>query len=148
MRLKFCSETHSNGCCPAQGKICKNCENKGYFAKCCTKKKNIHSLHQEYSDNTFQDDSPNGCGNFFIGTINVQTSNPSDSGDINRENTNDPNFSTERVSGNSSYKFLMIIQRSVTKETFQFKTKMTVIIYRILKTSMTFNVSIFLVIFI
>ena len=45
-------------------------------------------------------------------------------------------------------KFLMIIQRSVTKETFQLKTKVTVIIYRILKTSMTFNVSIFLVIFI
>ena len=90
MKFKFCSGTHK-GNCSAYSKICNNCENKGHFAKCCTKKKGIHSLNQECSDNTAQDDSPNDCENFFIGTINVQNSNPSDSGDINRvnrENTN------------------------------------------------------------
>ena len=40
----------------------------------------------------------------FFGTINVQNSNPSDRGDINRENTNSRNFSTERLSDNSSYR--------------------------------------------
>ena len=39
-----------------------------------------------------------------MGTINVQNSNPSDRGDINRENTNNQNFSTERLSDNSSYR--------------------------------------------
>ena len=42
--------------------------------------------------------------NFFFGTINVQNSNPSDRSDINRENTNNRNFSTERLSDNSSYR--------------------------------------------
>ena len=42
--------------------------------------------------------------NFFFATINVQNSNPSDRGDINRENTNNRNFSTERLSDNSSYR--------------------------------------------
>ena len=28
----------------------------GHFAKCYTKKKDIHSLNQKYSDNTAQDD--------------------------------------------------------------------------------------------
>ena len=42
--------------------------------------------------------------NFFFGTINVQNSSPSDRGDINRENTNNRNFSTERLSDNSSYR--------------------------------------------
>ena len=47
---------------------------------------------------------PTMTENFFIGTINVQNSNPSDSGDINRENRNNPNFSTERLSDKSSYR--------------------------------------------
>ena len=42
--------------------------------------------------------------NFFFATISVQNSNPSDRGDINRENTNNRNFSTERLSDNSSYR--------------------------------------------
>ena len=42
--------------------------------------------------------------NFFFATINVQNSNPSDRGDINRENTNNRSFSTERLSDNSSYR--------------------------------------------
>ena len=128
MKCKFCSRSHNRGSCPAYGKICNNCGNKGYFAKCYTKKKGIHSLNQECSDNTAQDHSPNDCENFFIGTINVHNSNPSDSGGINRENTNNRNFSAERLSDSSRTEFLMIIQRSLTKETFQFKTKVIVII--------------------
>ena len=90
--------------CLAYGKICNNCGNKGHFAKCCNKKKGIHSLNQECSDNTAQDDSPNDCENVFIGTINFQNSSPSDSNDINLENTNNLNVSTERLSDNSSYR--------------------------------------------
>ena len=41
-----------------------------------------------------QDDSRYGCENCFIGTINVQNSNPNDNGDINLESTNILNFST------------------------------------------------------
>ena len=92
MKHKFYSGTNNNGSCPAYGKICNNCENKGHFAKCCTKKKGIHSLNQECRDNTAQDDFTNDGDKFFIGTINVQNSNPSDSGDINLENTNNQNF--------------------------------------------------------
>ena len=103
MKCKFYSGTHNKGSCPAYGKIYKNCGNKGHFTKCCTKKKGTHSLNQECSDNTAQNDSPNDCENFFIGTINVQNSNPSDSGDINHKNTNNRHFSTERLSDNFSY---------------------------------------------
>ena len=71
VKCKFCSRTHNKGSCPAYGKICNNCRNKGHFAKCCAEKKGIHLLNQEYSDNTAQDDSPNDCKTFFIGTINV-----------------------------------------------------------------------------
>ena len=71
VKCKFCSRTHNKGSCPAYGKICNNCRNKGHFAKCCAEKKGIHLLNQEYSDNTAQDDSPNDCKIFFIGTINV-----------------------------------------------------------------------------
>ena len=56
------------------------------------KKKGIHSLNQECRDNTAQDDFTNDGDKFFIGTINVQNSNPSDSGDINLKNTNNQNF--------------------------------------------------------
>ena len=92
MKRKFYSGTHNKASCPAYGKICNNCGNKGHFAKCRTEKKGIHSLNQECRDNTAQDDSPNDGESFFIGTINVQNSNPSDSGDINLENTNNQNF--------------------------------------------------------
>ena len=40
--------------------------------------------------------------NFFIGTINVQNSSQSDSGDINLKNANNRNSSTEHLSYNSS----------------------------------------------
>ena len=92
LEVKFYSGTHNKVSCPAYGKICNNCGNKSHFAKCCSKKKGIHSLSQEYGDNTAQDDSPNAGENFFIGTINVQNSDPSDSGDINLENANNQNF--------------------------------------------------------
>ena len=59
-------------------------------------------MNQGYSDNTALDDSPSDCENFFIGTINVQNSDPSDSGDINLENTNNQNSSAEPLSDNSS----------------------------------------------
>ena len=98
-------------------------------------------LNQECRDNTAKNDSPSDCENLFIGTINVQNSNPSDSGDINLENTNNRNSSTERLSHNLSNRFLMIIQRSLTKETFKFKTKEIMTICRTLKTSITFNIS-------
>ena len=87
VKCKFCSGTHNKGSCPPYGKIWNNCRNKGHFAKCCTKKKGIHSLNQECSDNAAQDDSRNDCENCFIGTINVQNSNPGDSGDINLKST-------------------------------------------------------------
>ena len=128
MKCKFCSRSHNRGTCPTYGKICNNYGNKGYFAKCCAKKKGIHSLNQECSDNTAQDHSPNDCENFFIWTINAHNSNPSDSGGINRENTNNRNFSAERLSDSSRTEFLMTIQRSLTKETFQFKAKVIGII--------------------
>ena len=67
VKCKFCSGTYNNCSCPAYGKICNNCGNMGHFAKCCTKKKSIHSLNQECSDNTAQDDSPNDCENFLFG---------------------------------------------------------------------------------
>ena len=60
--------------------------------------------------------------------MNVHNSNPSDSGGINRENTNNLNFSAERLSDSSRTEFLMIIRRSLTKETFQFKAKVIGII--------------------
>ena len=126
MKCKFCSRTHNKGSCPAYGKICNNCGNKGHFAKCCTKKKGIHSLNQECSDNTAQDDSPNDCENFFIGTINVQNSNPSDSGDKNRvncENTNNRNFSTECLSNNSRYQTFDDNSKKHRKKHFNSKQK-------------------------
>ena len=52
VKCKFCSRTHNKGSCPAYGKICNNCRNKGHFVKCCNKKKGLHSLNQEYIDNT------------------------------------------------------------------------------------------------
>ena len=67
VNCKFCSGTYNKGSCPAYGKICNNCGNKGHFAKCCTKKKSIHSLNQECSDNTAQNDSPKDCENFLLG---------------------------------------------------------------------------------
>ena len=78
MKCKFCSGTHNKGSCPTYGKISNNCRNKGHFAKCCTKKKGIHSLNQECSDNTAQDDSAM--------TVKIVL-NPGDSGDINVKNT-------------------------------------------------------------
>ena len=48
----------------------------------------MHSLNQEYSDNTAQNDSLSDCEDFFIGYMNVQNSNPNDNVDINFENTN------------------------------------------------------------
>ena len=39
---------------------------------------------------------------FFIDTINVQNSNPSNNNDVNFENTNNRNSFTERVSDNSN----------------------------------------------
>ena len=67
MKCKFCSGTHNRDSCPAYGKICNNCGNKSHFGKCCTKKKGIHLLNQECSDNTAQDDSPNDSEFFFLG---------------------------------------------------------------------------------
>ena len=57
MKYKFCSVKHNKGSCPEYGKTCNNCGNKDHFATCCTKKKDIHSLNQQYSHNTTQDDS-------------------------------------------------------------------------------------------
>ena len=57
MKYKFCSVKHNKGSCPEYGKSCNNCGNKDHFATCCTKKKDIHSLNQQYSHNTTQDDS-------------------------------------------------------------------------------------------
>ena len=54
-----------------------------------------------FTTTTAQDDSRCGCENCFIGTINVQNSNPNDNGDINLGSTNILNFSTERLSDNS-----------------------------------------------
>ena len=58
MKCKFCSKTQNKGSCPAYGKICNNCGNKGHFAKCCTKKKSIYLINQECSDNTAQEIPP------------------------------------------------------------------------------------------
>ena len=66
MKWKFCSGTHNKGSCPAYSKICNNWGNKGYFAKCCTRKKGIHSLNQECSDNTAEDDLPRDYDFFFL----------------------------------------------------------------------------------
>ena len=122
VNCKFCSGTYNKGSCPAYGKICNNCGNKGHFAKCCTKKKSIHSLNQECSDNTAQNDSPKDW-KFFIGTINVQNSNPSDSGNINLENTNNRNFSTKRLSDNSSYQIFDDNSKVTDKRNILFQNK-------------------------
>ena len=148
VNCKFCSGTYNKGSCPAYGKICNNCGNKGHFAKCCTKKKGIHSLNRECSDNTAQDDSPNDCEIFFIGTINVQNSNPSDSGEINLENTNNRSFSTEILLDNSSYRIFDDNSKVTDKRNISIQNKSDNENLQDTQTSVTFNVSISLVIFI
>ena len=101
MKCKFCSGKHNKGSCPAYGKIQDNNGNKGDFAICCTKEKGIHSLIQEYSEQTAQDSSLSDRKIFFIGTINAQNSNPINYGGITFENTKNRNSFTEHVSNNS-----------------------------------------------
>ena len=64
-------------------------------------KKGIHSLIQEYSEQTAQDSSLSDRKIFFIGTINAQNSNPINYGGITFENTNNRNSFTEHLSNNS-----------------------------------------------
>ena len=91
MKYKFCSEKHNKGSCPAYGKICSSFGNKGHFAKCCTKKKGIHSLNEEYSDNTTQDNFLSYCEDLFMGTVNAENSNQINNSDVNFENTDNRN---------------------------------------------------------
>ena len=86
--------------------------------------------------------------NFFIGTIYVQNSNPSDSGDINLENTNNQNFFTERLSDNSSYRIFDDNSKVTDKRNISIQNKSDNDNLQDTQTSVTFNVSISLVIFI
>ena len=101
MKYKFCYGTHNKGSCQAYGKVCNNCKGMSLLLNVVVKRK-AHSLNQEYSDNTVQDGSLSDSEVFFIDTINVQNSNPSNIIDVNFENTNNRNSFTERVSDNSN----------------------------------------------
>ena len=101
MKCKFCSGKNNKGNCPAYGKICNNCRNKDNFAKCSTKMKDIHSLNQEYSDNTGQDNSLSDFEEYFW-VLQWSVNND----DINFENTNNRNSFTERLSDNSNNQVL------------------------------------------
>ena len=84
----------------------------------------------------------------FIGTINVDNSNPSDSGEINHENTNNQSFSTEYLSDNSGYRIFDDNSKVTDKRNISIQNKSDNDNLQDTQTSVTFNVSISLVIFI
>ena len=92
-QCKFCAGSHPRGACPAYGKTCNTCQNKGHFSSCCTKssprsnqsnknkskshrrppRKPVHTVASSQPPALTSDsDNSDADNEFFMGSIEVE----------------------------------------------------------------------------